>query len=42
MDPADLSAAIGGAIAAGTVAWFLMRSAAPQVEVSEWRVVNSE
>ena len=28
-------AALGGAIAAGTVAWFLMRSAAPQVEVSE-------
>jgi hypothetical protein len=28
-------AAIGGAIAAGTVAWFLMRSAPPRVEVSE-------
>jgi hypothetical protein len=28
-------AALGGAIAAGTVAWFLMRSAPPRVEVSE-------
>jgi hypothetical protein len=28
-------AALGGAIAAGTVAWFLMRSAPPQVEISE-------
>jgi hypothetical protein len=31
----QILAAIGGAIAAGTVAWFLMRSAPPRVEVSE-------
>jgi DnaK suppressor protein len=28
-------AALGGAVAAGTVAWLLMRSAPPQIEVSE-------
>jgi hypothetical protein len=31
----QILAALGGAIAAGTVAWFLMRSAPPRVEVSE-------
>ncbi len=31
----EILAAIGGAVAAGTVAWFLMRSAPPRVEVSE-------
>jgi hypothetical protein len=34
-------AALGGAIAAGTVAWLLMRSAPPRVEVSEWEVSES-
>jgi hypothetical protein len=31
----QILAALGGAVAAGTVAWFLMRSAPPQVKVSE-------
>jgi hypothetical protein len=31
----QILAALGGAAAAGTVAWLLMRSPAPQVEVSE-------
>jgi hypothetical protein len=38
----QIMAALGGAVAAGSAAWFLIGSASPRIKLSEWDAANSE
>ena len=38
----QIMAALGGAVAAGSAAWFLIGSASPRIKLSEWDEANSE
>ena len=38
----QVMAALGGAVAAGSAAWFLIGSASPRINLSEWQEANSE
>jgi hypothetical protein len=38
----QIMAALGGAAAAGSAAWFLIGSASPRIKLSEWDAANSE
>jgi hypothetical protein len=38
----QIMAALGGAVAAGSAAWFLIGSASPRIKLSEWDEANSQ
>ena len=38
----QIMAALGGAAAAGSAAWFLIGSASPRIRLSEWQEADEE
>jgi hypothetical protein len=38
----QIMAALGGAAAAGSAAWFLIGSASPRIKLSEWQEADEE